>query len=219
MIEKEIFKKNIIKEDKCLKYGFKKKENQLIYHKNMKNKSFEIIVTIQNNEVTGKIIDKELQEEYFNYRIENQIGEFVSSIREEYINTLKDIRDHCTITKSFVSKQANRMSNWIKEVYNDSPEYLWDNDKDAVFRNKLNKKWYGIIMYINRNKIDKKDEMVEAMNVKLPPEMIDKLVQKKGYFRAYHMNKKHWITFILDETLTDKELQDLINISYQFTVK
>ena len=219
MIENEVFKKSIIKKDLCIEYGFKQVKNKLIYQKDILNQSFEIIVVIENNEVKGKVIDKELQEEYLNYRIENQTGEFVSSIREEFMSTLKDIRDHCTIQKNFVSKQANRISTWIQKTYHDLPEYLWDNDKDAVFRNKDNKKWYGIIMYLNRNRIDKKEEMVEAMNVKLPPEMIDQLVEKKGYYRAYHMNKKHWITFILDDTIKDKELQQLISISYQYTVK
>ena len=57
------------------------------------------------------------------------------------------------------------------------------------------------------------------MNVKLPPEQIDELVKKKGYFRAYHMNKKYWITFKLDDTLPDEELEKLIDISYQYTIE
>ena len=31
-------------------------------------------------------------------------------------------------------------------------------------------------------------------------EEIDKLIQKRGYYRAYHMNKKHCISFLLDVT-------------------
>ena len=33
------------------------------------------------------------------------------------------------------------------------------------------------------------------------------------------MNKKYWITVILDETLSDKEIMELIEESHSFTVK
>lgn len=220
MIEEEIFKKCIFQEPKLLSYGFQKKKDLLEYKKNILEGEFEVILTIQNNKLQGKIIEKEFQEEYLNYRIETQIGEFVSKVREEYRNILEDIKQKCTIENTFVFPQSNRIKEWIKETYGDPPEFLWEeDDKDGVFRNKENKKWYGIIMYINKNKLDKEDKKVEVMNVKLPPEMIDELVKKKGYYRAYHMNKKYWISFILDETIPDEELHKLIDISYQFTIK
>ena len=219
MIEEEIFSKCILVEEKLKKYGFQKEKEEYIYRKSIMNDNFEIVVTIKDNKVKGKIIDKELEEEYLNFRIENQIGEFVSSIKEEFISLLEDIKRKCTIENTYRSPQANRISNWIKEEFKDSPEFLWDDDVNSVFRNKDNKKWYGIIMYINKNKLDKEDKKVEVMNVKLPPEEIDKLVEKEGFYRAYHMNKKSWITFLLDDTIKDEELQELIKQSYSYTVE
>ena len=219
MIEEEIFKKSIIDLDKCKKYGFFDSNGIYTYKKSILKDTFEIIITIKDNKVTGKIIEKELEEEYLNYRIESNVGEFVGSIKEEFIKLLKDIKDKCTIQNEFVFAQANRISNWIKDTYHDNPEFLWNDDKNAVFRNKNNKKWYGIIMYINQNKISTTDKMIEVMNVKLPPEQIDELVNKKGFYRAYHMNKKYWITFTLDNTIEDNKLKELIEISYGYTIK
>ena len=219
MIEDEIFKKSIFVEDKCKKFGFQSINNSLEYTRSILNNSFDIIVTVKDNKVRGKIIDKELEEEYISFRVENQIGEFANTIRDEFIKLLEEIRDKCTIQNNFVSNQANRISAWIKNSFQDNPEYLWDDDSNAVFRNKSNKKWYGIIMRINKNKLDKEDKMVEVMNVKLPPEFIDELVKKEGYYRAYHMNKKYWITFILDDTVKDNELEELIKQSYQYTIE
>ena len=74
-------------------------------------------------------------------------------------------------------------------------------------------------MYISQSKLEPGDKKIEVMNVKLPPEQIDELVKQKGFFRAYHMNKKYWITFKLDDTIEDEVLEELIDISYQFTIK
>ena len=219
MYEEEIFKKSIIVIEKCIEYGFVKENDKYVYKKDILDNTFEVIVTIKENKVKAKIIEKELDEEYLNFRIENQIGEFVSTIRDEFIKVLEDIKDKCCIENYFVYPQANRIANWIKENYKDSPEYLWEDYDNAVFRNKANKKWYGIIMYINQNKLDKEDKKVEVMNIKLPPEQIDELVKQEGYYRAYHMNKKYWITFTLDDRIPDKELQELIKISYQYTIE
>ena len=153
MIEEEKFKKSNFVEEKLLKYGFKKSNKKYIYEKNIIDNNFKIIITIENNLLKGKIIDLDLNEEYLGFRIENQIGEFASNIRNEYKKILLDIRNKCCINKYYISEQANRISDLILKKYGDIPEYLWDDDKNSVFRNQSNKKWYGIIMNINLNKI------------------------------------------------------------------
>ena len=218
MIEDEIFKKSIVVPKKLLEYGFIKENDDYIFHKPIMNHDFEIIITY-SDKMRGKIIDKDLEEEYLAYRVDNNVGEFVSQIREIFINSLKDIQNKCCIENTFVFEQANRIAKLIKDKYGDIPEFLWEDDKNAVFRNQNNKKWYGIIMYINQNKLDSIDRMVEVMNIKLPPEIIDQLLIKKGYYKAYHMNKKYWISFLLDDTISDDELMKYIDISYQYTVE
>lgn len=39
----------------------------------------------------------------------------------------------------------------------------------------------------------------------------------KGVLPAYHMNKNHWITILLDGTLPIKNIQNLIEMSYDLT--
>ena len=134
MFEEEIFKKSIIDYDKCLKYGFVKEQDIYIYKKDILNNEFQVIITITNNIIKGKIIEKELNEEYFNYRIENQIGEFVNNIRDEYKKILLDIKDKCTKSNTFIYPQTNRINNWIKDTFSNNPEFLWDDDKNAVYR-------------------------------------------------------------------------------------
>ena len=217
MFEEEIFKKSIIDYDKCLNYGFIKNKDTYTYKKDILNNEFQVIITITNNIIKGKIIEKELNEEYFNYRIENQIGEFVNNIRDEYKKILLDIKDKCTKSNTFIYPQTNRINNWIKDTFSNNPEFLWDDDKNAVYRHDKTKKWYGIIMEINKNKLTKENKIVEVMNVKLPPDLINDLLKKEGFYKVYHMNKKYWISFILDDSIKDQELEELINISFTLT--
>lgn len=218
-MEEEIFKKSNIIVDKLIEYGFEKKENYYTYQKDILNKQFKVIIKYKNNKISGKIIDKELNEELLNYRVKNYVGDFINKVKDEYINILKDIKNKCCINNSYSSPQANRISELIKEKYNDNPEFLWDDDKNSVFRNPSNKKWYGIIMNINIEKIGRESIVNDVMNVKLPKEMIEELLKTNNYYKAYHMNKKYWITFILDDSISDEEIMKLIEISHSYTEK
>ena len=63
---------------------------------------------------------KEYNEEYNNFRIETQVGNFVSQVREEYINLLNDIAAKCCIKKNHIYEQTTRLTKYIKNKYNGS---------------------------------------------------------------------------------------------------
>lgn len=73
-------------------------------------------------------------------------------------------------------------------------------------------------MNIDKSKIDKASAgEVEVINIKLDEKEIPILLNKKGFYPSYHMNKKNWITIILDDTLSDDEIMKYINISHSYT--
>ena len=218
-MEEEIFKKSEINTDILIEDGFKQINDSYYYEELIVNNNFKVEIIYKNDKIKGKIIDNEIGEELLNYRVENITGEFINNIKNEYIKILKDIRKKCSKTNNYISNQANRIANKINEIYGDIPEYLWKDDVNSVFRNPNNKKWYGIIMYINKEKLGAESKKVEVMNVKLPQEMIESLLKRKEFYKAYHMNKKYWITFILDESISDEEIVKLIEISHSYTVK
>ena len=142
-------------------------------------------------------------------------GEFVNKVRDSYKEILIDIKNKCFETNYFINNQTNRINKYIKEKYNNNPEFLWEKTPGCgVYRNKNNDKWYAIIMNIDLSKIDDGSGEVEIINVKLNEEKILELLKQKGFYKAYHMNKKDWITIILNDTLSDKEIIKLIDESY-----
>lgn len=101
-----------------------------------------------------------------------------------------------------------------------SPEYLWKKFPSyAVLRHNSGKaKWFALIANVPRIKLGLKGEgNVEIANFKCIPELVGVLRQNKNILPAYHMNKEHWISVILDSDFPDDELCQLMDESYRLT--
>ncbi len=61
----------------------------------------------------------------------------------------------------------------------------------------------------------KEGEIIEIMNLKDAPDEVAAHVETGKVYKAYHMNKKHWYTIILDESLTDGEIIEFIRRSFE----
>ena len=197
------------------KYGFKKNKDNYVFEKQFLNNDFKAIITIDNKGIiSGKVIDLQFDEEYTNIRT-SMSGEFVSKVRESYKDLLIDIRNNCFNTNYFIFDQANRINQYIKEKYNDDPEFLWEKFPGyAVYRNKNNNKWYAIIMNLDLSKLDNGTGEVEIINVKLDENKVKKLIKQKGFYKAYHMSKTDWISIVLNDTLKDEDILSLLDESY-----
>ena len=221
-IEDEIFKKKRLNKDKLISYGFNRNNKFYKYSKEFMDGSFRADVYIDDNsKVMGKVYDLNTGYEYVNFRIDGINGEYVSTVREGYGNILKDIADNCFDKNYFILEQANRIADKICKKYKVNPEFLWDKFPDyAVFRNSRSGKWFGIIMNVLKSRIvsNGNDDEVEIINLKLDKK-VDDYLKKDGIFPSYHLSKKSWVTVILDDTLSDEEIMDMIDISYVLSDK
>lgn len=108
---------------------------------------------------------------------------------------------------------------FAEDYFGTKPEYPWeDTPEAAVLRNK-NKKWYGLLMSVQKNRLGLDgEEKTDILNVKCDPILIGSLRLEKGFLPAYHMNKTHWITILTDE-VSKEQITDLISLSYELTQK
>ena len=108
---------------------------------------------------------------------------------------------------------------YAKDTYQSVPEYLWAKTPEfAVLRNSKNKKWYAVFMEISREKLGLKEtESVWIVNLKCDPLFIGSLLEMDGYYPAYHMNKNHWISILLDGTVEEEQLRNFLDLSYRLT--
>ena len=209
----EVFKKYKLKEDNLINYGFIYNDGIYSFNKLIHENSFKLQISIKDKKIHAKLIDLDFNEEY---KLIDSIGSgFIESLNDECKTILIDIRDKCYYKEEFIFPQSNRISLWIKEKYNSIPEYLWESAPGyGVFRNTKTNKWFGIIMNIPKNKIIGNDiKEIEIFNVMLHEETQNYL-NHAGIYPAYHMNKKHWVSILLDDTLPDDYIKNLINISY-----
>lgn len=109
---------------------------------------------------------------------------------------------------------------YINKKYGISPEYPWSRyDNNAVFRHSDNQKWFALVMDVCREKLGiQGDGYVDVINLKIDDIMFkDVLVHEDGIFPAYHMNKEHWISVLLDGTVEEDQVYDLIDVSFAAT--
>ena len=98
------------------------------------------------------------------------------------------------------------------------PDHPFDEDfETAVLRHADNRKWYAIEMKVSRRKFGfDSDEVIDVVNLKLPTEMFGSFGTADGVYPAYHMNKLHWISFLLPDA-PDEMVQFLVNVSFEAT--
>lgn len=116
----------------------------------------------------------------------------------------------------------NIIFEFSEKNFDSKPEYLWRKSPDtAVLRNNKNKKWYAIVMKVAKKKLGI-DEVgnTQVLNLKLDPIMISSLINKEGFYPAYHMNKEHWVSIDLNsKKLIDNEVLSLIRLSFEIVDK
>ena len=106
----------------------------------------------------------------------------------------------------------------VLDAYNVRADYPFEDDfETGVFRHESGK-WFAIAMNISERKIGRHgDAQIDVVNLKCAPEIIESIVEAEtGVYRAYHMNKLHWLTLALDECDAEM-LRWLLDISYDLT--
>ena len=216
-IEDEIFLKKKFDFDKLKSFDFSIVDNKYIYTEDFMDSNFKAIIEI-SDVLKGKVIDNFSDEEYMPLRIESYDGEYICKVREAYKSILKRIADAWCTDVFFASDQANRIANLIYERYGVKPDFPWKDD-NGVFRHLDNNKWFSLIMYVSLDALLKNGDshMLNIMNVKIDISKRDELYEIKGIYPAFHMNHKTWISVVLDDTICDYKIIELIQSSFDLT--
>ena len=109
---------------------------------------------------------------------------------------------------------------YIKKKYKVKPEYPWKSyPTNAVFRHSDNRKWFALVMTVGGDKLGLPDpDPVDVVNLKVDDLFFrDSIIQEEGIMPAYHMNKVHWISVLLDGTVPDERVYDLLDMSFMAT--
>lgn len=108
---------------------------------------------------------------------------------------------------------------YVKKEYDTTPDNPWKNSpRNQVLRHKDTKKWYGLVMSVEKKKLGFKEEgIVEVINLKCEPILAEILCKQDGILPAYHMNHVNWISILLDGSVDMDTILNQIDMSYKLT--
>lgn len=219
-LTKEFKNRKVIIEN-LIPNGFIKKDDTYIYEKDILNNEFKVVITIPNTlEITSKVIELSLNDEYLLVDVPSASGEFVGKVKEEYDKVINEIITKCTTLEVFKNDYTKEVIKYVKDKYNDDLEFLWVKfDNNAVWRNKKNNKWYAAILIVKEEKLGLSgNNEIEIIDLMYAKDQIEKIIDHKKIFPGYHMNKKSWITIKLDGSMPLEELYKLLDNSYNISL-
>ena len=111
------------------------------------------------------------------------------------------------------------LEKYILDTYGIEPDHPWQDDSDtAVFRHQTNRKWFALIMRIPEEKLGREGgELIDVVNLKCETVLIGSMLMERGIYRAYHMNKDHWMTIAFDGSAADDTILMLLDLSFGLT--
>ncbi len=107
--------------------------------------------------------------------------------------------------------------------YSAEPEYLWAKfPLYAVLRHAENKKWFALIMNVPREKLGLEGgDEIDILNLKMQDFMQKDILihQEKGIIDGYHISKGNWISVLLDGSVKFEKICELLDVSFEATLK
>ncbi len=215
----EIFKSYQFNKEKARDYGFVENGEVWTYSCQILQGDFIMTVSITTDNVSFQVFDQETGDLYPQVHMESMRGSFVGSVREACLEILYQIRKACFDMQDVICPQTKRIMAQVQEKYGNQLEHLWEKSPDtAVLRHEGNQKWYAVLMRIPWDKLEKgREGLVEAVNIK--HDQVADLLSKRGIYPAFHMNKRYWLSLALDDSLSDDDVLDLLEISWNLTLK
>lgn len=229
-IEEVLFEGYKVVWEKVVAAGFVLRDDGYVYQESLLEGQLEALVLIDNSgQLSGRLYDEDLDEEYIAFRLPRVTGAFVGQVRMEYQELLERIREACFQLLGLGSIQGQVIITKMNKVYGDKGAQPFEKfPRISAFRHPVNDKWYALALELQRGKLElgqedwsqeETEELVEILNIKVPPEQVASLIQERGIYPSYHMNKKHWVTVVLDGSLSDKQIWDLVSQSRELVGK
>ena len=220
-IHDEVFQKKKVNMSSLEDFSFLKEGDGYCYRENFMDDKFHVEITVSKyGSVDSKVIDNEFGDEYYPVNVETEYGSYVAEVREGYREILEKVVSSCFSDEYFIYPQSNRLAALIEEKYGETPDFPFKKLPDyGVFRYNGNDKWYGLVMNIARGLLNKDkrrkfdNTIVEILNLKIDPADEERLTAIDGIYPSYHMNRKNWISILLDGSVKDEEIMKLIDDS------
>ena len=216
-----LFKNKKPNPSKLKSFGFSKTKFGWEYSENIMNGDFCLTVKISDAGIKTELREVETNEIYTLHLMEGAQGKYIGKVRSEYETVLEKIAKECFEMSVFESVYSYKVLDYAKQKYGSEPEYLWGKfPRNAVCRRMDNQKWFFAILSVKADKLGfDNDEIIEVIDLRADKELVPELLKQNNIYPAYHMNKKSWLTVILDGSMDFDKLCEMIDNSYLLAKK
>ena len=202
---------------RAIAYGFSRTEAGLELKKELPGVGLYAVFVIAGKSFDVNVFDADTNEEYLPFNVLDNITGFVTGIREQVEDLVQEIKEKCLLN----SNMKLRLMEYCERKFGTEPEAPWEDSPDAyTFKTAKRNKWYALFMTIPYKSLGLVAKgALDVVNIKLPPEKVLDLIDRVHFYPAYHMNKKHWITIVLDKEVDEPLVQQLLDESYGLVEK
>lgn len=202
---------------RAIAYGFSRTEAGLELKKELPGVGLYAVFVIAGKSFEVNVFDADTDEEYLPFNVLDNITGFVTGIREQVEDLVQEIKEKCLLN----SNMKLKLMEYCERKFGTEPEAPWEDSPDAyTFKTAKRNKWYALFMTIPYKSLGLVAKgALDVVNIKLPPEKVLDLIDRVHFYPAYHMNKKHWITIVLDKEVDEPLVQQLLDESYGLVEK
>lgn len=162
--------------------------------------------------VESDIMDSVMNEPFLPYsQVESQ-GGFVTGLVHEVECWINDVFHSAQLPQDFYLHEIQRYIALHYSVLGRNP---FTRVEQAIgFYTPIQQKWFALMMPIDATKLSATlTGTVWIINLKLNDEK-DDIIDFKQVFPAYHMNKKYWVSYVLNNQCDMDLVKRLINTSF-----
>lgn len=199
-----------LSDDILINFGFQFEDNILVFKRNILNDVFRMEIKLISTDFEIEVYNLDFNEVYSLFSVDSANGEIVTAIREEVKNILEKI----LCLGSFVYED---ILCYAKGKYNSTTVQPFKTNPDIKALVTTKNKWYALFLDVEYSKLQKDslvDSKVKIINLKHLSSEISTVINNRNIFPAYHMNKNHWISVVLDNNIDIEYVKGLIELSY-----
>ena len=130
-LENELFRRLRPNIQRLIEYGFIEQNGIFQYQTRLEDTGMYALITVDNNAVSGSVLDEFTDEEYVAVHTVGKKGNFATKVRTAYLSCLEDIAKNCFEKRMYSSNQANIMHEWMINQLHDTADYPFTKSQNS----------------------------------------------------------------------------------------
>ena len=193
--------------EKLTAYGFTQQGDGWHLERTLPFNNLVMVVDLIPPQFIVRVIDQTFNDDFLPFEIKGGTSPIKAAVDE----LLNDMVATCFTNpkRELIAHCENTYHTLVEQPWEKFPEYY-------TFKTAKRQKWYAVILRIPCQKIGFTGTgQIDIVNVKLPPEQIPTLIDGRHYFASYHMDKRYWLTIVLNQDTDWPQVKRLLDQSYQ----